>query len=403
MEATAGILDAMRDTGVERVRFKGNGSEIRILAAPKNGAWEPANDLLGDAWPLLDAIEARFRKGGHERLDIVFREEIGLRFLCAVHSTGAGPGAGGLRRHDLVVPEIEVIQDVLNLSRAMTYKNLAAEVGRGGSKLCLHNPPLPPYDRDLWLDALIEEIDLSGTITGPDVGLSASDMLDLAARTDNVAGVLGGGTSVSTAFGVMEAIRATAAALGAPLKELHLTVQGLGTVGLPVAEFLAKEGSKLTVTDQDHRRIDVLLSALTPDERRRVGVVAPYQALDVDADLLIPCAVGGLLTSEITDGIHYRAICGGANNQLRGDSLHEEIAVARALHAAGVLFVPDWIASAGGTIHGTMESVQGENFDPRKARARIRRVCGWMVDELLEQAKRTGRIPLELAIERWLP
>ncbi|HMS17957.1 MAG TPA: hypothetical protein PKA37_14030, partial [Planctomycetota bacterium] len=72
---------------------------------------------------------------------------------------------------------------------------------------------------------------------------------------------------------------------------------------------------------------------------------------------------------------------------------------ARALHRSGVLYVPDWLAGAGGTIHGTMEFREGEAFDSRKVHARIHRICGTQVDELLDSAKRTGRPPLELALE----
>jgi glutamate dehydrogenase/leucine dehydrogenase len=97
-----------------------------------------------------------------------------------------------------------------------------------------------------------------------------------------------------------------------------------------------------------------------------------------------------------------RAICGGANLQLAGSSLAEELRLARQLTEAGVLYVPDWLASAGGSIHGVMEAETGDDFDLKKCQARIRRVCGWLVDELLEDAKRTGRPPLEIAVERWL-
>ena len=402
MESNPGLIDAMRDLEVERLRFQARGERTRIVAARKDEAWQPAADLLPGCESLLERYEAAFRTGGHERLDVVFRDGVGLRFLCAVHSSQAGPGAGGLRRHDLVDPEETVIRDVLNLARAMTYKNLAAKTGRGGSKLCIHNPPLPPYDREAWLVALTEEIDLSGTITGPDVGLTGADIRDLAARTDNVSGILGGGTSVSAAFGVHEALQATAAALGQPLNETHVTIQGLGGLGLTLATQLARDGAKLTVTDQDHGRIEALLSGLTPDERKLVGVVAPYQISEVEADIFSPCAVGDVITMDGIDGLRCRAICGGANNQLRADTLGDELALAERLHDAGILFVPDWLASAGGTIHGVMESEQGESFDTKKAQARIRRISGWAVDALLEEAKRTGRVPLDIAVERHL-
>ena len=402
MESNPGLIDAMRDLEVERLRFQARGERTRIVAARKDEAWQPAADLLPGCESLLEQYEAAFRTGGHERLDVVFRDGVGLRFLCAVHSSQAGPGAGGLRRHDLVDPEETVIRDVLNLARAMTYKNLAAKTSRGGSKLCIHNPPLPPYDREAWLEALTEEIDLSGTITGPDVGLTGADIRDLAARTDNVSGIRGGGTSVSAALGVHESLQATAAALGQPLNETHVTIQGLGGLGLTLATQLARDGAKLTVTDQDHGRIDALLAGLMPAERKLVGVVAPYQIAEVEADIFSPCAVGDVITLGGIDGLRCRAICGGANNQLHADSLGEELALAERIHDAGILFVPDWLASAGGTIHGVMEWEQGDAFDTKKAQARIRRISGWAVDALLEEAKRTGRVPLDIAVERHL-
>ena len=139
-----------------------------------------------------------------------------------------------------------------------------------------------------------------------------------------------------------------------------------------------------------------------PAERKLVGVVAPYQIAEVEADIFSPCAVGDVITLGGIDGLRCRAICGGANNQLHADSLGEELALAERIHDAGILFVPDWLASAGGTIHGVMEWEQGDAFDTKKAQARIRRISGWAVDALLEEAKRTGRVPLDIAVERHL-
>ena len=67
-----------------------------------------------------------------------------------------------------------------------------------------------------------------------------------------------------------------------------------------------------------------------------------------------------------------------------------------------ILFVPDWLASAGGTIHAVMELIHGDAFDPRQVLAKVNRVCGWMVDEVLGEAKRTGHSPLEIAVNRHL-
>ena len=278
----------------------------------------------------------------------------------------------------------------------------SAGVLGGGSKLCIHNTDLPPYAREAWLDLLAEEIDLSGTITGPDSGFSRGLYLDLAERSHNVTGATGGGTASAAAAGCGAAVRACAAALGAPLSELKIVVQGLGGLGMPLAEDLARAGAALVVTDRNPQRLDDLLGALTPELRKRVDVVAPYQALEVEADILATCALGGVISSMNASELKVRAICGGANNQLVAESFADERDLARHLQEAGVLYVPDWMASAGGAIHGVMEFEAGEEFDPRAALARIHRVCGWQVDEVLGDSRRTGQAPLEVGRERYL-
>ena len=403
MNETFDIWMDMQEQGWERVRFRrGAHGESVVKVAPPDGEWAPIDTANANAPAWLREVGDRFRRGGHERLDIVLIVNPGVRFVCAVHDTSDGPGAGGLRRHDLVHPQIDVIQDALDLSRAMTYKNRAAGVGRGGSKLCLQAPELPSMGRKAWIDAIAQEIELSGTLTGPDIGLSQEDLEDLQKKTDCVTGIRNGGTTESAALGVHTALMATAAALGTPLNELHLVVMGVGGLGQSVAQKLAADGARLTVTDKDFERLDAFMEGLTPDQRSRAGIVAPYQVLSVAADVVVPCAVGGLFTMQNAQNLLCRAVCGGANNQLGGHSLEEDLEIAHALHDTGVLFVPDWLASAGGTIHGTLEHQEGAEFNLKAVRARIQRVCGEMVDRTLAEARRTGHPPLEIALRRMI-
>jgi leucine dehydrogenase len=396
------IFDAMRDASIERVRFKRTEEGTRVLAARRDDAWAQCRELLPTSQEDIETVAGLFELGGHERFDLVYREEIGLRLLCAVHSSRLGPGAGGLRRHELSDSEIDVIKDVLNLARMMTYKNTVADLGRGGSKICVHHPDIPSYAREEWLQCLVEEIDISGTITGPDSGYDGSVFRDLAALSTNVTGVLAGGTSRSAASGVFAAIKATVAALGQAVPETKIAIQGLGNLGTYLAEDLCNDGAALIVTDKDHRRIDAFLGSLTPDARKRVDVRAPYQILDSECDIFSPCAIGGVIGQETIDKMQVRAICGGANNQLMASSLEHEMELARSLMDHNILFVPDWLASAGGAIHGIMERDMGDEFEPRLALARINRVCGWMVDEVLALAKATGTSPLDIAVNRYL-
>ncbi|MSR75197.1 MAG: hypothetical protein EXS14_06995 [Planctomycetes bacterium] len=393
-----GLFDKMSQRNCERLRWKSEGGALRVLCAQPDGDWDQATTVFRDE--ELAPTSLAFSRGGHERLDFVWRAETGLRLICAVHSTELGPGAGGLRRHELVIPEREVIRDSLNLSRAMTCKHAAAGIKRGGSKLVLHSPGVPEYGRDRFLSVLAEEIDLSGTVTGPDTGLPPSVFEALAVRSPNVTGC--GSSAHAAATGVRAAIGAVAASLGAPLAELHVGVQGLGTLGLPLARKLVTEVGTLSVTDTDHRRIDLLTSMLNTDERDRVQIVPPYQLGELAMDIFAPCALGALITPQRIPSLRMRAICGGANNILAADSLGEELELAGMLLQAGIVFIPDWLSSAGGTIHASTQWAEGLAFDEGHARARIQRHCGATVDRILGESRQTAHAPLEIAVRELL-
>jgi leucine dehydrogenase len=187
--------------------------------------------------------------------------------------------------------------------------------------------------------------------------------------------------------------------MGSSLGDLHFVIMGVGNLGRALGQRLIQDGARITITDKEYDRMDQFMASLAPADRTKTGIIAPYQVLEVACDILVPCAFGGIFNESNAGRLFCRSICGGANNQLAGHSLEEDLAIARALHRAGILFVPDWLAGAGGTIHGTMEFREGETFDAKKVQARIHRICGEQIDELLDHAKRTGRPPLELAFE----
>ncbi len=395
------IFDTLKRKSIERLRLRSHDRGFRILATNPEGVFEDAAPMIPELEPTLEILRAAMEAGGHERLDFVYRAEIDLRFLCAVHSSQAGPPSGGLKRVDLVVPELDLIPDLLNLARAMTLKNRVAGIARGGSKLLVHGVPFPERERIPAIAGLAEEIGLSGTLTGPDTGFSLTVLQALAEAGAPVTGLRAATTGGSAAVGVHRALHATAASLGLPISETKIVVQGLGSLGLPLANALSNDGAALVVTDRDHRRIDGFLGSLSPEARAKVGVVAPYQATEVQADILAPCAIGGVISEDTIPRLKVRAICGGANNQLAAPSLEGELRLARLLHARAIVFVPDWVASVGGTIHGEIEHQDQDRFDEKKVRARILRVCGWELDEILDTSRHTGRPPMEVAIERY--
>jgi glutamate dehydrogenase/leucine dehydrogenase len=124
-----------------------------------------------------------------------------------------------------------------------------------------------------------------------------------------------------------------------------VAVIGLGSVGERIARLLADEGAVLLLSD-----IDPAKRALSAE----LGATwhHPDQALTAEVDILVPAALGGVLTEQITSKLRCAAIAGPANNQLATP------AVADLLHGRGITWIPDYVASAGGVIHAlTAESI----------------------------------------------
>ena len=180
---------------------------------------------------------------------------------------------------------------------------------------------------------------------GPDIGTTADDMDVIAQETRHVGATNRqmGSSGPPTAVGVFHAVRALAEHLGHgdTLRGVRVAVQGAGAVGRDLALHLVDAGAEVTVADVDAEAVRAL------EERADVDVVSPEEILFVDADILSPCALGGILNEETIPRLRVRGVCGGANNQLRKE------ADAERLRARGIAVVPDFVASAGGVIAGT--------------------------------------------------
>ena len=275
----------------------------------------------------------------HEDLLVRRGRRSGLYCIVAVHSTVRGPAVGGCRmwRYD---DSRAGVRDALKLSRAMTFKSAAAALPMGGGKGVIMLRGEAPTGRartDLLLD-FAETVDLLGGAykTAEDVGTSLRDMTVIARGTPHVSGLSrakggSGDPSPWTAIGVEAAILASAErAFGsADLKGRTVSVVGLGHVGLRVAELVARRGAKLIVAD-------IVPPAATTPRRFGARWISPAKALVAPADVLVPCALGGMLDHETVPLIQAQVIAGAANNQLADDALDAELAAARRAVGAGL-------------------------------------------------------------------
>ena len=191
----------------------------------------------------------------HELVAFHADQASGLRAIVALHNTALGPGLGGLRMWPYA-DETAALDDVLRLSRGMTYKAALAGLSFGGGKAVIIGDPRTGKSEAL-LRAMGRFVDsLGGRYhTAEDVGTTVADMDVLGAETVFAHGVSNGSgnPSPATAYGVYVGIRAAVRyRLGRDdLAGVVVAVQGLGNVGFRLAELLADAGARLLVADVD--------------------------------------------------------------------------------------------------------------------------------------------------------
>jgi glutamate dehydrogenase/leucine dehydrogenase len=323
----------------------------------------------------------------HEDIVVVRREKSGLHAILAVHSTLLGPSLGGARFYPY--PDIALaLRDVLRLSRAMTEKAALAGLAQGGGKAVIIGDPGVVKTPALLRDFAAAVDSLGGRyITAEDVGTTQADMDLIRETTPFVAGTsvaLGGSgdPSPATAHGIVVAMEAAARRRwGTGLEGRTVLVLGAGKVGGEVVRLLVGRHVDVIASDADGERVREARLA------GAIGSVDPADALQVPADILCPCALGGLLTDDVVPGLHAEIIVGAANNQLA------HAGVADTLAASGILYVPDFLANAGGIINIAEEA---RGYDPAAASAAVDRI-GETTANVLERAERQQITPLAAA------
>lgn len=291
----------------------------------------------------------------HEQLVKVTDSDAGLTGFIAIHSTQLGPAAGGLRMRPYD-SEVDAIDDVLRLSRGMTYKNAAAGLPLGGGKAVIMGDPRHKTADQLRAFGRAVETLLGRYWTAEDMGMTPADMGVLAQETQFVAGLAdgpfaSGDPSPITARGIFNAIRTTARhRFGSDdLTGRSVAVQGLGHVGLHLCALLHGAGAQLVVADMAAGPVAKAVESFA------ARAVAPSDILKVQADILAPCAIGAILNAHTIPRLRVMAVAGGANNQL---ATPEDGA---RLHKLGILYAPDFVANGGGIINVATEILRIEN------------------------------------------
>jgi leucine dehydrogenase len=300
---------------------------------------------------VIDMVFGAQSFRSHENVAFFHDQSSGLEAIIAIHSTALGPAFGGCRIWPYATEE-QALEDVLRLSRGMSFKNALAGLPFGGGKSVIIADGKAGKTEEL-LDAFGRAVGSLGGryITAEDVGITEADIEIFARHTRHVSGRkqrgagAGGNPAPKTAFGVYLAMRAAIELKldRSDFKGLSVAIQGVGQVGHHLCRLLHSAGASLVVAD------------VNPDHVRRAAaefgahVSTPESVLFESVDIIAPCALGAVLTTESVERINAPFVVGAANNQLATD------AVGADLQRRGIVYAPDYVVNAGGIISAALE------------------------------------------------
>lgn len=302
---------------------------------------------------------------GHELVAYFYDQASGLKAIIAIHNTTLGPALGGCR----VWPyesEAEALNDVLRLSRGMTYKSAAMGLPLGGGKAVIIADPRTDKTPELF-EAFGRAVESLGGkyITAEDVGTDPEDLVAVRRVTNHVVGLpdTSGDPSPVTAFGVFHGMKACLQRVfdSDDFSGRTVAVQGLGAVGMHLCQHLHEAGAKLVVTDISEERVNQAVSEYGAQ------AVAPDAIYDVECDIFSPCALGAILNDDTIPRLKAKIVAGSANNQLAEAKHGDE------LRARGILYAPDFIINGGGVIN-VFHELAPEGYNREKAFERVARI-----------------------------
>ena len=295
----------------------------------------------------LDPVFGQLSFDNHEQIVFCNDKDTGLKAIIGIHNTVLGPALGGTRMWQYN-NEWEALNDVLRLSRGMSFKSAITGLNLGGGKAVIIGDAKAQKTPELMKRFGEFVHSLSGKyITAEDVGMETSDMDLVREVTPYVTGISeskggAGNPSPITAYGVFMGMKAAAKyKFGTDvLEDKSVIVQGIGHVGESLVEHLTNEGAKVIISDINEARLNEV------SDKYGATIYAGNDLYGEDVDIYAPCALGATINDATINNIRAKVIAGAANNQLADENKHGQL-----LKDKGIVYAPDFLINAGGIIN----------------------------------------------------
>ena len=307
-----------------------------------------ANELI-----KVDPVFGQPSFNDHEQVVFCHDKDTGLKAIIGIHNTVLGPALGGTRMWNYA-NEWEALNDVLRLSRGMTYKSAISGLNLGGGKAVIIGNAATDKTPELITRFGQFVNSLSGKyITAEDVGSTTEDMDLIRDVTPYVTGISesrggSGNPSPVTAYGVYMGMKAAAMHQfgSSNLSGKKVLVQGVGHVGETLIDHLTKEGALVQITDINEEKLQLVAA------KYGAHIFKGDDIYSADVDIYAPCALGATINDTTINRIKAKVIAGAANNQLAVEQVHGKI-----LMEKGISYAPDFLINAGGIINVYAEIV----------------------------------------------
>tara|TARA_R110000787_G_scaffold234375_8_gene341284 strand:- start:646 stop:1746 length:1101 start_codon:yes stop_codon:yes gene_type:complete len=294
-----------------------------------------------------DPVFGQFSFDGHEQIVFCNDEDTGLKAIIGIHNTVLGPALGGTRMWNYN-SEWDALNDVLRLSRGMTYKAAITGLNLGGGKAVIIGDAKTQKNDDLMRRFGEFVNSLSGKyITAEDMGMETRDMDVIREVTPHVTGISeskggSGNPSPVTAYGVYMGMKAAVKyKFGTEsLEGKKILVQGVGHVGETLVKHITEEGAQVIINDINEARLEEL------SKKYNTNVILGNDIYNLDVDIYAPCALGATVNDDTINQLKAKVIAGAANNQLADEVKH-----GRLLKEKGIAYAPDFLINAGGIIN----------------------------------------------------
>lgn len=310
----------------------------------------------------------------------IYDKDSKLLGYLVIDSTINNSSCGGIRMHADLIEE-----EVRSLANAMTLKFGFLGLPKGGAKAGIIADPKLPFNRKMeklqsFGRSLAPLLKNRIYIPGADLGTTEDDIRVICQEAGVTYKVSDAKSlSIYTGYTVYASVLASVGYLGLDPASCKIAIEGFGKVGSQVANILFQKDAKIVAVSTIDGAIynpngftvprliaakeihgDSFIKYINEGEK-----ISQEQLLNLDVDVLIPCAEAFVIHAGNAQDIRAKIVCPCANIPVTDEA-------ERILFDRKILYVPDFIANSGGVLgsaaryvglsHGQIENIINETF-----------------------------------------